>query len=182
MWLRQEVQEVSRRLVVRLLVVAAVGTVIFYSVRPPSRGPTFAADSAVYVEKLARYTRDSMVIDSIARTIDVSELYRLTSEMLRAQSPMPWRRMQGCELWRLKWDHGIAPTEVAGVWVEDRLTKLLGPKVFEDMLRRMPQTGVISEGDDYIKCRGNRPERLKALGTTSLDVQPWAPIPPRGWP
>ena len=63
-------------------------------------------DSAKYVKDSIKWVHDSLVIDSIARTINLDSLYHLYRSQLRAEDPVPVQRAIDCEMAKQSWLHG----------------------------------------------------------------------------
>jgi hypothetical protein len=53
-----------------------------------------------------KWVHDSLVVDSISRTVNTDSLYRINRAQLRAEDPVPLQRAINCEVARLYWVYG----------------------------------------------------------------------------
>jgi hypothetical protein len=133
------------------------------------------ADSARYAAALAKYIRDSLVIDSIARTINTTRLRQLYRQQLHAEQPVVLQAEILCERTRLATRHGLMPSEAA---IRDMKAALWRPEerdAVRAMEERFPKTAVIGA---HPSCRAGpaAPEELNGTPLRSLILRP---IPPR---
>jgi hypothetical protein len=145
------------------------------------RSERWLADSAAYVTNLNQWLRDSVVVDSVARSVDITELVAAYRQVATGAQPAEGMAQVTCAQSRVFWDYGDLAAEAAVQRAHDSVEHLVGAKAFADAVARMPQSGAI-EPPDYKKCLGKEPEHRKSLGSTRLDVRATRPIPPRGWP
>jgi hypothetical protein len=68
-------------------------------------GPSADA-TAKFVRDSIKWVRDSVVIDSISRTINTDSLYHLYRAQLRAENPVPLEAAINCERTRIHWVYG----------------------------------------------------------------------------
>jgi len=68
-----------------------------------------------------KWVRDSIVRDSISRTINTDSLYRTWRRMLHAPDPVPLMGLIYCEGARLAWRYGTIPSLAASERMEDTL-------------------------------------------------------------
>jgi hypothetical protein len=160
-------------------IVAAV--LVSGSCASDERGPTWVADSTAYVATLDRWLRDSAVVDSVTRTVDITELVAAIRTMVKAPQPLNEMPTVSCARRRIFWDHGSLAADAAMAKAQDSVIRLLGEKAFADATARTPASALV-EGAPYGTCRGKRPEPLRSVGGTRLDAQDPRPMPPRGWP
>jgi hypothetical protein len=90
-------------------------------VRDSILNAAWARDSARYRVELARWLRDSSLIDSLSRQVNTDSLYALGRAMLTAEDPHSLMQAIVCEHFRLAWLHGIRPAELALKRMSDTL-------------------------------------------------------------
>jgi hypothetical protein len=135
-------------------------------------------DSARYEAELARYVRDSLVIDSVARTIDTEPLRRLYRKMLHAQDPMPVLNEVLCERTRLATRYGLNPSELAIGRMRATLWRPDERNAVRAMENRMPATSVI--GPDPSCREGPRaPYEIDGTPLHTVIVRPEPPQRPK---
>jgi hypothetical protein len=123
------------RIVTALILAAVTGAACQTS---PAPRPTVDAaarwsqDSANYVRDSIKWVHDSVVVDSISRTVNTDSLYRLNRAQLRAEDPIPLQRAIGCEMSRLYWVYG---PNAAGDAYHRMLDTLYRPVDRADMTR-----------------------------------------------
>lgn len=134
-------------------------------------------DSTDHAIALARWIRDSVVIDSIARTINTDSLYHLEHSMLLTGD----RRLPqeaACEEFRLAWRHGGNAALVAMKRMEDTIWRGIEPESVLAMQRRVGP-GQFVTMSRHVCGDGGWPHAPETLnGTPLLDHQP-RPISPR---
>jgi hypothetical protein len=161
-----------------MIVVAAV---VAASCDSNRRGKTWVADSTAYVASLDRWLRDSAVVDSVSRLVDLTELVAAYREMATGAEPAIGMKQVSCAQLRVSWDYGGLAAASALERANDSIKHLFGEKAFAEAVDRMgnyPSVG----SDDFKRCRGKQPERRKSVGNTPLDTREPRPLPPRGWP
>jgi hypothetical protein len=132
-------------------------------------------DSTRYEAELAKYLRDSLVIDSIARTVDTDSLRQLYRMMLYAEDPMPVLREVLCQRARLAARYGLSPSEIAirrlraTVWRPEERDAV---RAMED---RMPERAVLS----FDPSCSEGPRAPYTLNGTPLQTLFMRPVPPR---
>ena len=115
----------------------------------PRRDPTNTSrDSLVaelrrnYQQDLAKFLRDSSVVDSIARTIPMDSLKALYLQYLTVPDPWPAYLRLTCAGTALRLRYG-APAEYANRWLRDSLFRLY-PREAARAERRLPSSGIVS--------------------------------------
>jgi hypothetical protein len=88
-------------------VVVAVAAVSGCESQP--RSETWRADSTAYVDRLAKWLRDSTVIDSVTRTVDLTELLLAYDAIVTARNPLTQQSRLDCAQLKVYWDHGALP-------------------------------------------------------------------------
>lgn len=94
---------------------------------PSSRGMTTSTQDQrpeirAYLAKLEEWRRDSAVIDSLARLIDIDSALALRRAVLLAGTEMPYRQAIVCEFDRRAFQHGLRPAEFANKRLDSALT------------------------------------------------------------
>lgn len=87
----------------------------------PQQDAAWKRDSTRYVQESTKWVRDSIVRDSISRTINTDSLYRTYRRMLDAADPVPLMGLIYCEGARLAWRYGAIPAVAATERMEDTL-------------------------------------------------------------
>jgi hypothetical protein len=87
----------------------------------PERVVAYQAAVTRFEHDSAKWVRDSLVRDSISRTINTDSLYHLYHVMLLATEPVPIMSLLHCEKCRLGWKYGIEPTLAAEARMYDTL-------------------------------------------------------------
>jgi hypothetical protein len=149
--------------------------------RSRPRDAQWRADSADYVANLSAWLRDSAVVDSITRSIDLAEFLASYEAMVKAPQPLLAHQRVLCERLRVSWDYGSVPAELAAGRARDRVKRVLGSEAFDEAFERTPRTGFV-EAPSGAECKGKRDRPLEVIGATSLQIRNPRPIPPRGWP
>jgi hypothetical protein len=131
-------------------------------------------DSAKFEATLAKYLRDSLVIDSIARSVTTDSLEHLYQKALTAERPELVIQEISCERHRLIWRYGIVPAQVAMDRAEDRAWS--DRVAVARMESRMPHSGFLSS-DRCTEPEGEpMPDTLSGVSTQRELVRP---VPPR---
>lgn len=138
------------------------------------------ADSAAYETRLSRWLRDSVVIESLSRSVSTDSLYHLYRAMYVAQNPRVYVEPIMCFESDLVWRHGRAPAEVAMRRLMDTLWKPGegdGLKVIE---RRMPTSALFSMSDSICgPAVGRRsPDTVSGTWLGFRFARPARPQPP----
>lgn len=164
---------------VALLAGVLLACVTTECIDPNRRTPTFARDSAVYTRRLALWQRDSVVLDSISRTISTDSLYRLNHALLTTVNPAGAERRIMCEEIRLGWRYGEAAAEVAMNRMRDTLWTPNEQATVHGIEQRLPQPMVL----EYRRgsCGDLGPRAPDMVDSTRLDVASRRPVPPPGW-
>lgn len=153
------------------------------------RHPTPAAqirwsqDSAAYVRASAKWVRDSVVRDSISRTINTDSLYRLYHRMLNATDPVPVMLLVNCERGRLTWTYGLEPALHALQRMQDTLWRAgergLASRMW-DRIQNMSVAEMADQGVSPGKCGWKSPARRAYDGTdlSTIGDRPQSPRRP----
>lgn len=84
-------------------------------------GADWKRDSTAYETAMVTWRHDSLVIDSVSRTIKTDTLFGLYRRMISAPTPYPWLQRISCARARLTWKYGALPTERAVQRMRDSL-------------------------------------------------------------
>jgi hypothetical protein len=147
----------------------------------PAQGP-WAQDSARYATVLTKWVRDSVVRDSISRTINTDSLYRLYHRMLHAADPVPVLFRVTCEADRLLWTYGGIPGTAALKRMSDTLyapDEVEAAKQVMLRLQRMSPQELATTGTSPARCGGWGPRHPNFVDGTALDAMTDRPRPPR---
>lgn len=144
------------------------------------RRERWVADSTAYAVNLQKWLHDSAVVDSIARTVDITELVSAYTKLVTAAQPLDELPNVSCATTRVFWDYGDLAADVAAERARDSVVRLFGEKAFAQAAARAPG-GSSTEMLHYSKCRGKEATHRKMLGTTPLDSRDPRPRPPRRW-
>jgi hypothetical protein len=147
---------------------------------PPS--PEWLRDSTKYVADSAKFVHDSVVRDSISRTVNTDSLYRLYRRMLAAADPVPVMAMVGCELGRLTWTHGGLPGLAAVTRMEDTLWRHDERDSVKRMWARVSNMSVedmAKQGLSPKRCGWRGPNHPEFFNGTDLDALPPRPQRPK---
>src|SRR5690349_12046625 len=85
---------------------------------PPTEEARWHADSAAYVERLEKWRHDSLVIDSIARTVNTDSLRALYRAVWSLPQPAAAFQELLCEQSRLNARYGALAATIAGEQVK----------------------------------------------------------------
>src|SRR6478672_3750071 len=109
----------SRRPAITLSYILAVASAGFFSSCYPqtvhSTPPDITMerpwlhDSVAYHQRLAQWLRDSIVVDSVSRTVPTDSLQHLFRTLLGSPDPAPVLQEIDCEQFRLSWRYGSLP-------------------------------------------------------------------------
>jgi hypothetical protein len=146
------------------------------------RRERWVADSTSYAARLGKWLRDSAVVDSVARTVDITEMVQAFHKLVTAPQPLDEAANVSCARLRIFWDYGSLAADIAGERARDSVKHLLGQKAFDDATARTPEHALVPMPRGFSKCRGKEVEHRKSVGTTPLDTKEPRPLPPRGWP
>lgn len=139
------------------------------------------ADSTRYERALAKYVRDSLVIDSIARTINTTRLRQLYRQQLHAEQPVLLEREILCERSRLARRHGLMPSEAAVRHLEATLWRPEEREAVRAMDERFPESAAL-EVDPSCSAGPRAPDELNGTPLESIILRPVAPRRPRDVP
>jgi hypothetical protein len=151
----------------------------------PARATQWSKDSAKYVQDSTMWVRDSVVIDSISRTINTDSVYRLRRAQLHADDPVRIQGLIECESYRLHWVYGSNAAEDARRRMSDTLyrkTDSADMKRVSDRLQSMTPREMISVGVGEMQCgRFSKwgPRHPEALNGTALSTRTGRPARPR---
>jgi hypothetical protein len=137
------------------------------------------ADSA-YASRLARWLRDSVVLDSVTRLVNTDSLFRLYRRALEpGQVTVALVQEVSCEEERLAIGHESIPAQRAIQAVRDTVYRDHGIRDgFRYFASRAPAEGVIEGGRG--RCGPYPPRAPRVIGTTHLDTELGPrPRPPR---
>lgn len=81
-------------------------------------------DMIAYAAKMEEWKRDSAVIDSLARLVNIDSLVQLRRAVLAVGTERPYRQASMCEFHRLSWRHGRRPAAWARRWVDSAFTSV----------------------------------------------------------
>ncbi len=142
----------------------------------------WSQDSANYVRDSIKWVHDSVVVDSISRTVNTDSLYQLNRAQLRAEDPIPLQRAIGCEMSRLYWVYG---SNAAGDAYHRMLDTLYRPVDRADMTRvsnRLHSLSIeemASLGSGPGQCGGFGRRHQLRVDDASLDTRTGRPARPR---
>ena len=82
------------------------------------RGQDNRSDEARPVDReyraaVANWKRDSAVVDSLAKLVNIDSLVNLTRHVIRARTFNPYAQAIACQFFRLSWRHGSRPSLLA---------------------------------------------------------------------
>jgi hypothetical protein len=106
--------------------------------------PEWQQDSTLYEQRLAKWLRDSTVIDSIARTIPTDSLRRAYMEMLTSERPEVLLQQAFCLEAALSDKYGRRPANLAARRVEDSVFAEAGTSARRALSARFPKSGLLS--------------------------------------
>jgi hypothetical protein len=129
---------------------------------------------SAYLEQLAEWKRDSAVIDSLSRLINIDSLIQLRRATLRAGTERPFRHAGLCESHRMAWRHGLRPTMLA----DNRVDSAFTPEELRrfDQIRAATAGGLYEVGDSV--CGPMGAPAPKEVGGVSLNVDRIRPLHP----
>jgi len=126
---------------------------------------------SVYASRLARWLRDSVVLDSMTRLVNTDSLFRLYRRALEpGQVSLEVLQEESCEEERLYIEHGSVPAK--------RAIRAMRDTVFRDhgirdgmryFISRAPAEGVIEGGAR--RCGPYPPRAPDFIGATRLDTE-----------
>src|SRR4051812_37568746 len=115
----QYFRKTMQRLVSSSFRAASVTTFIVAAVVVPAgcdsqaRRERWVADSTAYAASLGKWLRDSAVVDSVARTVDITELVTAYTNLVKAAQPLDEVPKVSCASSRVFWDYGDLAADVA---------------------------------------------------------------------
>ena len=116
----------------------------------------------------ATFLRDSLVNDSVARSIDTDSLARLFTVLMAGGPNAPALEQEvGCESFRHGWRYGWTPAMLALIRVQDSLAKTHG-RAWRKFNERGMVSVVTSVSPDLRGVAGEPPAPL-TIGETRLD-------------
>jgi hypothetical protein len=136
----------------------------------------WTAESAYYESRLARWLRDSAVIDSIARTVDDDSLRSLYRQLVATETPAPILQAILCEQTRLADLHGYNALGVVGRRVR---RAELGPDPAAAMRRVEDKLPTMLFHVTGGPCGEPGPRGPDSVGSTSLRQERPRPSPPQ---
>lgn len=139
------------------------------------------ADSVRYTAQFAQWLIDSATVDSVKRTMDISEL--VTAYLMFAKASNPYGELSHltCASERLGWDYGEIMRLAAVEMALDTVRKRMGPDALDYANHRMPRSGFFDEPIDRPECQGKRATMLLKIGQTSFEIKPGPPVKPLWW-
>lgn len=144
--------------------------------------PRWTRDSSQYVADSTKWVRDSIVRDSISRTMNTDSLYRLYRRMLYAADPVPLMHLIECESTRLGWRYGSIPATAAIQRMEDTLWRPENRKDEKLMWARLHNMSVeqmLTLGVSPDRCGGWGYPQPVILNGTNLQATSPRPRRPR---
>ena len=169
-----------RRLIAGILVVGLIGYAVALLTRQESSAAMarWRADSVAYSHELDEWTRDSLTIDSIARTINTDSTYRLWHRMLGMEHPEMLFPQIDCERDRILRHYGERPGAVAFKRMDDTLMRSVDRSVTKAMLERIPR-GIVRTITSESDCGSMGPDAPDSLNGVPLNSERSRPVPPR---
>lgn len=143
---------------------------------PAAIAAQWLRDSVAYQQRLAKWLRDSTVIDSIVRSINTDSLSRLYDRMIRSEHPEVELQLIWCEGRRIGRRYGSIPMLRAEDRVRDSVQASAGQQAVDRMNHRMPARGLLS-GRNCPPLEGPPPP--SEHDGTPLNTQTPRPVPPR---
>jgi hypothetical protein len=134
-----------------------------------------------YQERLIEWRRDSTVIDSLARLVDIDSLVQLRRAAIRAGTERPYLQAMLCEQHRLNRRHGFRPTELAVERVDSAFTSSELQRF--NAISASTGSGLYEVGD--VVCGATGPIAPKQVSGVSLSqsrlrpMHPDSTMPPR---
>jgi hypothetical protein len=145
----------------------------------PAEQAKWTADSSRYEVQLAKWIRDSTVVDSISRIINTDSLYRIMHATLKSAKPSTLLQAANCETDRLSRKYGQLPFDAAYARLKDTVWRGI-PKAEVDALdSRLANMSVGEMFESRFRpslCGGG--PLLNSLGGTALDASAGRPAPP----
>ena len=150
----------------------------------PEEQARWRRDTAKYIQDSTKWARDSIVRDSISRSINTDSLYRLYHRMLAASEPVSIMFLVRCEEGRLPWRYGVEPATAAMTRMNDTLWRSDEREAANrmwDKIRDMSVGEMAGQGVNNVKCGWPRPKMAESYRGTNLvfiDPRPVAPKRP----
>ena len=139
----------------------------------PSGSRGAGMTSTMTAADVAYLRHDSLVIDSIVRTVRTDSLYRLYRAMLYAADPTPIYQEVFCEGSRLSDRHGIRASTIAKKRMQDTLWKHGEERLYNSIYTRMPSTYMFTVSDST--CGPMGPPPPDSIDGVSLRYAPRLP-------
>jgi hypothetical protein len=127
----------------------------------------WAPESVRIAQEEAVWKQDSVVLDSLSRTVNTDSLFRVGRAMLISRDPARLMNAAACERYRLAWRHGARPAQLA-IWrMEDTLYAADEADAVEQMRERLDRGFGVELGRKSCGDPGLRAPRT--VGATPLD-------------
>jgi hypothetical protein len=136
------------------------------------------ADSLDYRHQLEKWARDSLTIDSVARTINTDSTYRLWHRMLSMEHPETLFPQLDCERDRIMRHYGYRPAALAFKRMDDTLMRSVDRAAMTAMLERIPR-GIVRTITSESDCGSMGPDAPDTLNGVPLQFEPARPSSPR---
>jgi len=114
--------------------------------RAPDAEAIYQVELASYDKAVAKWLRDSAVIDSISRAIDTDSLYGLYRQMLDAPDAAVAAQAVACEEWRLARLYQPLPATAAVRRMRDTVWRAGDSSALRLLTQRLPELGHVQVG------------------------------------
>lgn len=139
-------------------------------------------DSAGYLTDSAKWVRDSIVRDSISRTINTDVLFRDSHRMLAAPDPNAVIGDVDCDRSRILWRYGAIPGEMAIRRMEDTVWKEADASAVRAMNVKLDHATLAQQEAFGRRLCGDRgtmqPQFLKGTNLDGMGGRPARPVRP----
>ena len=147
----------------------------------PDADEIYRVELASYEKALAEWRRDSLVVDSVSRTIDTDSLYRLHRQLLTAEDPAAAYKEIACEGWRIKRRYHERPTNAAVRRMTDTVWRPADAEALRQLKARFPEPAAVSVGHWACGYPGEQvgPAEVSGVSMMFARSRPAPPRPPR---